>query len=199
MEKEMVNIRSVIFLGSGIVISLVTGWFIFPAALYRTEPQPMQFSHKVHTNDQEMACTDCHVLGDDGRFQGIAGVAKCGECHVAQLGESPGEKTLVEEYVTPSREIVWKVYSRQPDNVYFPHASHLQLAQLTCEECHGPHGHTEQLRAYEVNRITGYSRDIWGPAISGVASEPWHGMKMDRCVRCHDKHGRRDGCIDCHK
>ena len=51
----------------------------------------------------------------------------------------------------------------------------------------------------EVNRISGYSRDIWGPSISGIPSEPWQGMKMDRCVRCHAEQNRVDGCVACHK
>jgi hypothetical protein len=48
-------------------------------------------------------------------------------------------------------------------------------------------------------RISGYSRDIWGPSISGIPSEPWQGMKMDRCIRCHTEQNRVDGCVACHK
>lgn len=160
----------------------------------------MQFSHVTHAGEKAgMACTDCHALGEDGRFQGIPAVTKCGECHAAQLGESESEKVLVEEYVTMNKEVPWLVYSRQPDNAYFPHASHLKLGEMKCEDCHGPHGQSENLRPYQVNRISGYGRDIWGQNISGFPSESWQGMKMDRCVRCHAQHNRRDGCIDCHK
>ncbi len=186
--------------GSGLALALFAGWYGFPRILYRSETQPLQFSHAVHAGEKAgMACGDCHVLDAAGRFHGIPGTAKCAECHSAPLGDSKEEKMLVDDYVTPSKELPWRVYSRQPDNAYFPHAAHVALAKIPCAECHGPYGQSEAPRVYEVNRITGYSRDIWGPNISGIASHPWEGMKMDRCVTCHATHGRRDGCIDCHK
>jgi hypothetical protein len=138
-------------------------------------------------------------LSPEGRFQGIPATSQCATCHSSPVGQSSNEKVLIERYVTPGKEIPWRIYSRQPDNAYFSHAAHLKLGQLKCEECHGPHGKSAQLRTYQVNRISGYSRDIWGPNISGFPSEPWQGMKMDRCLSCHARQGRRDGCIDCHK
>ena len=44
----------------------------------------------------------------------------------------------------------------------------MKLAELKCEDCHGPHGASDTLRPYEENRISGYSRDIWGGSISGL-------------------------------
>jgi menaquinone reductase, multiheme cytochrome c subunit len=179
---------------------LFIGWVVFPQLLYKKESQPLEFSHAVHTGDKAgMSCEDCHGFSADGRFKGIPSVSKCSECHAAPLTESENEKRLVEAYITPNREIPWRVYSRQPDNAYFPHAIHVKSAGLQCIECHGPHGTSGSLQPYQVNRISGYSRDIWGPNISGIPSESWQGMKMDRCVRCHDNRGRRDGCIECHK
>ncbi len=191
---------SALLFGSGFLISLIVGWFLFPAALYRSEPQPIQFNHKIHTGEKGgMACTECHTTDDAGKFQGIPRIAKCAECHAAPLGESDVEKILVEQYTTPNQEIPWHVYSRQPDNAYFPHASHTTLGKMKCVECHGDHGNSESLEVYQVNRISGYSRDIWGKNISGIQSQPWEGMKMDRCVRCHAERSRKDGCIACHK
>jgi menaquinone reductase, multiheme cytochrome c subunit len=195
-----VNRTGTWLLGGGFTFSLAFGWFLFPYLLYKTEAQPLQFSHKTHTGDKVgMVCSDCHALAADGRFQGIPAVAQCSTCHASPVGTSSDEKVLVERYITPGKEIPWRVYSRQPDNAYFPHAVHLKLGELKCEDCHGPHGKSARLRDYQVNRISGYSRDIWGSNISGIPTEPWQGMKMDRCVRCHAQHGRRDGCIDCHK
>jgi menaquinone reductase, multiheme cytochrome c subunit len=192
--------RGISFLVGGFILALLIGWFVFPRLLYSSEQQPLQFSHKVHAGEQAgIPCADCHTTAADGRFQGLPPLAKCAECHSAQLGETAAEKRLVDEYVTPGKEVPWHVYQRQPDNAHFPHAVHTRLDGITCATCHGPHETSDSLRSYEENRISGYSRDIWGPEISGISSEPWEGMKMDKCVRCHEKNGRRDGCIDCHK
>jgi len=192
--------RASLFLVIGILLGASAGWFLFPALLYRSSEQPLHFSHLTHTGDKAgMACSDCHALNEAGRFQGIPAVAKCAECHAAPLGESVSEQQLVEEFITPNKEIPWKVYSRQPDNAFFPHAPHTTLAEMACADCHGPHGSSDTLRLHQVNRISGYSRDIWGANIAGVGGEPWEGMKMDRCVRCHEANSRRDGCVACHK
>lgn len=186
--------------GVGFAGMLALGWIVFPMVLYKSEPQPIQFNHKMHTGEQVgLACEDCHIISDNGRFLGVPAIAKCAECHSSQIGQSESEKILVENYIGQNKEIPWLIYSRQPDNVYFSHASHVRRAQIKCEECHGPEGQSEQLRIYQVNRISGYSRDIWGENISGIPSHPWDGMKMDRCVHCHENYGRRDGCIECHK
>jgi menaquinone reductase, multiheme cytochrome c subunit len=192
--------RSSIIFGSGVTVSLIVGWFLFPLALYKTEPQPIQFNHKIHTGEQNgMSCTDCHTTSDEGRFQGVPAIAKCAECHSSPIGESKAEKILVDKYITPNKEIPWLVYSRQPDNAFFSHSSHVTLGEMKCIECHGDIGHSEQMKVYQVNRISGYSRDIWGNNISGIQSQTWEGMKMDKCIRCHEGRGRKDGCIACHK
>ena len=192
--------RGIIFLLAGVLAALAIGWFVFPLALYRTEPQPIGFNHAVHTGEQNsMTCDMCHEFAEDGRFKGIPVVAKCAECHSTAIGTTDVEKRLVEEYITPGKEIPWKVYSRQPDNAFFPHAVHVKRTEIQCGECHGPHGSSDHLPDYQVNRISGYSRDIWGRNISGVPSQPWEGMKMDRCVKCHADRGRNDSCLDCHK
>jgi len=195
-----VSLKGPILFLCGVLASLAIGWFAFPAALYRTEPQPMPFNHAIHTGEQNgMTCDMCHEFTENGSFKGIPAVTKCADCHSAPIGSTESEKVLVEQYVTPQKEIPWKVYSRQPDNAHFPHAVHVKKAEITCDVCHGPHGSGSSLPEYQVNRISGYSRDIWGKNISGIPSQPWEGMKMDRCVRCHAERRRDDSCIDCHK
>jgi hypothetical protein len=200
MEELAVKYRGVVVLAAGVVAALALGWFVFPLVLYKTEPQPIGFNHAVHTGEQNgMTCDMCHEFAEDGRFKGIPAIAKCAECHSTAIGTTAVEKQLVDEYITPGKEIPWKVYSRQPDNAFFSHATHGTRGQLACDVCHGPHGTSTTLPPYQVNRISGYSRDIWGRNISGIASEPWQGMKMDRCVQCHEERGRVDGCVACHK
>ncbi|MDD8017409.1 MAG: cytochrome c3 family protein [Bacteroidota bacterium] len=192
--------QSRVIFGSGIIFSLIIGWFFFPMVLFKSESQPLQYNHKIHTGEQAgISCEDCHVIDTDGRFHGIPTVAKCAECHSSQLGTSENEKILVEQYVLPNLEIPWRIYSLQPDNAYFSHVTHVRLGQLKCEECHGTHGSSEQLRIFQVNRISGYSRDIWNASFSGMQNKSREGMKMDDCIQCHEQRGRKDGCIACHK
>ncbi len=194
------NRQGVLLFLAGFAFSLALGWIVLPELLYRTEPQPLEFNHKVHTGDQGgMSCDACHVFSDDGRFEGIPAVAKCGECHSSPIGESQNEKLLVEGFVTPNKPIPWRVYSRQPDNAYFSHSTHVTLAGLQCEQCHGVHGASEKLEPFQIDRISGYSRNITGRTVLASASNPSEKMTMDSCVRCHAKSGRRSGCIECHK
>ena len=184
----------------GFVLALGAGWGVFPLTLYRAEEQPLQFSHRTHTGESlGLACTDCHALDEEGTFVGLPSTQRCLECHSTSLGESQEEGRFLTSYGETEEEIPWKVYARQPDNVWFPHAPHLLGAELECSECHGQHGDSQGLRALEVNRISGYSRDIWGPRLGGALWGPPQGMKMDRCIDCHAKRGGPEGCIACHR
>jgi menaquinone reductase, multiheme cytochrome c subunit len=197
-----VTIRGVTAFGSGLAFALWAGWVAFPRALYRSAAQPFQFSHKVHTGEKVgLTCDDCHSFGDDGRFAGIPRLDKCSACHSEPVSQSPDEKVFVEKYVKASREVPWLVYSRQPDNVFFSHATHVRIAKLACDKCHGGHGKSDKLRLYQENRISGYSRDIWGPSILriGASAGGRAGMKMDDCTHCHRENGVLTGCLDCHK
>jgi menaquinone reductase, multiheme cytochrome c subunit len=185
---------------AGLCLSLVFGWFVFPFALYEKIEQPIQFSHKVHTGETGgMSCTDCHEIQADGRFSGIPALEKCTSCHASAIGESPAEKLFIDEYVAKNREVPWLVYAKQPQNVYFSHASHVKLAALECTECHGTHGSSDTLRAFERNRISGYSRDIWGSAISRIGRTPGQGAKMSDCSDCHERRNIANTCMKCHK
>jgi hypothetical protein len=182
----------------GLAIGMGTGVFALPAVLYEKLPQPLPFDHVGHTAQGE-ACEDCHALLSDGRMSGLPRVAKCAECHASAIGESEGEKALVARFVEPGVEVPWHVYARQPDNVFFPHVTHTKLAELPCERCHGGHGRTTELRPYERNRVSGYSRDLWGAKPTRLGREAHEGMKMGDCVACHRERGVHDACLDCHK
>lgn len=192
-------IRGKLFFAAGLLASLSAGWLGFPSILYEQVPQPLDFNHVAHTDKASMSCQDCHSLREDGTFSGIPNVESCAACHAEPMGTTKAEKLLVERYVKPQREIPWLVYSRQPENVWFSHAPHLKLAELECTECHGDHGKTQRLRPFERNRISGYSRDIWGASISRIGAGRRPGMKMDDCIDCHRSNHREHSCIDCHK
>ncbi len=185
---------------AGFVLSLMAGWFVFPRALYRSIAQPLQFNHKMHTSEKVgLTCDGCHSFKDDGRFGGIPAVEQCASCHSEPVTKSAQEKLLIEKYIKTGREIPWLVYSRQPENVQFSHIQHVKLGNLPCERCHGNQGSSESARPFQQNRLSGYSRDIWGKSISGIKTSPSDGMKMSDCERCHVKLGVQDSCLSCHK
>ena len=198
----------ILFFIIGFTASMVLGWVIFPKLLYSQKQQPFSFNHALHVEEVDNGCESCHFFREDGSFSGIPKLAQCTDCHEEAMGDSEDEAIFVEQYVSKDREIPWHVYSRQPDCVFFSHTAHVIGAQMECSVCHGDHDQTETLRPYEYNRITTYSRDIWGHNIAGIAKNTWDRMKMNDCARCHKEAGiihtssvqtERDACFVCHK
>jgi hypothetical protein len=191
----------------GFVGSLVVGWIVFPKLLYSQKHQPINFNHAVHVEMVENSCESCHYFREDGSFSGIPQNAACVECHQDIQGETEDERIFFEEYVAKDREVPWLVYSRQPDCVFFSHAAHVKMGEMDCVTCHGHIGESETSRVYEENRITGYSRDIWGRNIAGFKQNPWDRMKMNDCADCHRLNNvnqnsvqtQRGGCFKCHQ
>lgn len=183
---------------AGLALSLVFGWWIFPHLLFSANEQPINFNHLVHVEDSGMACEDCHYFREDGTYNGLPSTESCAECHAEPLGETEAEKTFVEEYVIPGKEVPWRVYQHQPDNVFFSHAAHsldscnqchdYEESQL-CGECHPDVGRSETTPVYYENRLTGYSKDT---------------MKMWKCEKCHahpdhlDNTRSSNACFVCH-
>jgi menaquinone reductase, multiheme cytochrome c subunit len=192
--------RNLLIFGIGMALAIVTGWTAFPRALYVRREQPLEFHHKTHREKSGLTqCDSCHTLGSDGEFQGIAGIETCAGCHAEKVGTSKSEATLVDSYIKPSRATPWLVYSRQPANVWFSHAIHTRRAGLACRDCHGTFGESDQPRIYEQNRISGYSRDVWGHSMSRLGRASGDGMKMSDCEDCHHRHNVEVGCLGCHK
>lgn len=198
----------ILFFIIGFAASMVLGWVIFPKLLYSQKSQPFSFNHALHMGEVADGCESCHVFREDGSFSGIPKLSQCKECHEETMGESEEEAVFVEQYVWKDREVPWLSYSRQPNCVFFSHAAHVHGAKMDCVTCHGHIGESDSSRPYEFNRITGYSRDIWGKNIAGLKKNSWDRMKMDDCAQCHKEAGlthtssvqtERDACFVCHK
>jgi hypothetical protein len=175
----------ILFFLFGLAASLVVGWGVFPKLLYSQKKQPFNFNHALHVEMVDAGCESCHFFREDGSYSGVPKLEQCTGCHEELQGESDDEKTFVAEYVSKGVEVPWLVYSRQPDCVFFSHGAHVKMAKMECSTCHGPIGESEQSRVYEENRITGYSRDIWGKNIARLKKNSWDRMKMDDCAECH--------------
>ncbi len=199
----------------GFVSNLFVGWVIFPPLLYSEKEQPIDFSHKIHQEAVDEGCESCHYFREDGSFSGIPKLENCAECHEEAMGEHPEEAKFIKEYVEPGKEIPWLIYARQPDCVFFSHAAHVKMAELECVICHEPMEKSDHTRPYQYNRLTKYSRDIWGWNIAGMSKNGWDRlnmddaarmklddaarMKMDDCGECHEKRGTNNTCFVCHK
>lgn len=185
---------------SGLGAAMIFGWIFFPYIVYKPMDQPLQFSHAAHNSDDVgLKCEDCHAFDTDGRFCGIPSIEKCAACHSEPMGISNEEKKLSEDYVKPGREIPWIIYSKQPQNVFFSHATHVKLAGIECRSCHFGQANTRKLRPAYISRISGYSLDVFGKDLFNLPSTPSLGMRMDDCSSCHHERGVKESCIDCHK
>jgi len=164
----------------GFICALIFGWYIFPYMLYSKEKQPFNFSHKAHLKLLG-SCEACHFFREDGSFNGIPDLQSCKMCHYSILRGTPDEKIFFNEYLKKNKEIPWKVYQKQPDNVYFSHIAH---KNLPCTTCHPDVGHSDITPVFYRNKITGYSK---------------YTMKMYKCERCHAKNKVSNACYVCHK
>jgi len=65
--------------------------------------------------------------------------------------------------------------------------------------CHGEIAQGDRPPIYQENRITKYSRNIWGRNLSGLSKNSWDAMKMSDCGDCHDEQSASTACFVCHK
>ena len=117
---------------------------------YKPE-QPIQFSHKIHAGDHEIACQYCHSSVEKSRHASVPSVNICMNCHKGiQKGAQYGEKEIAKIYEaagfdpktlsydeSKQNPIKWIKVHNLPDHVYFNHSQHVVVGQIACETCHG--------------------------------------------------------------
>ena len=113
--------------------------------------QPIKFSHKIHANDNGIACVYCHSGVEKSKTAGIPPVSTCMNCHKGiQEGPTTGGDEIAKIHAAagfdpktgqtdPSKEkpLVWNKVHNLPDFVYFNHSQHVVVGKRQCEECHG--------------------------------------------------------------
>ncbi len=126
------------------------------------------FSHKPHSVDNDMACTDCHAGAFAKERAGMPELSVCTGCH-----EETDAKTPVGLAMTKLKERektdkpLWRMVHAEGD-LLFSHKTHSGIAELkagkktACAACHGKAGESEGLSG------------------SAVA-------KMKSCMACHEK------------
>jgi hypothetical protein len=144
--------------------------------------QPVQYNHKIHVQDLEIACTDCHEGVETRKRAGFPADELCQACHDFADDESSREEARLVELLEAGAGLAWHQVTKLADHVYFSHRRHVALGNIDCSTCHG--------------NMREQTRPIVTPAVSfeGRAG-------MLRCMACHEKSGSPHtgiDCIDCH-
>ncbi len=191
----------------GLAGSMLIGWFYLPSLAYVKKEQPVDFRHEFHGEEVGLTCDTCHFFYEDGSWAGIPSIEICKDCHMEVLGDSPQEEAFVNEYVRKNKEVKWALYFTQPECVSFSHSSHVRMAKIACETCHGPQGLSKHPAEYLTNRITNYSYVVYDPKVPlNVATivgrkgkDVWGTVRMNECAECHRSMGKSTACFICHK
>lgn len=140
--------------------------------------QPVAFPHDIHVDTYQMECMYCHFSAERSVDAGIPPVQVCAGCHTAIPGtENPEEVAKVMTAWRNQESIEWVRVYKVADHVHFPHMRHVAVAQITCQECHGP-------------------VETFGPI---EEKDPaWGGDDMGWCVSCHVERGASRDCTVCH-
>ncbi|HMM12000.1 MAG TPA: cytochrome c3 family protein [Bacteroidales bacterium] len=107
---------------------------------YYQPTQPIWFSHKVHSGQNQIDCKYCHSGVDYGKQAVIPNAGLCMNCHnVVRQGKITGTEQIakiIQAWET-GQPIEWVRVHNLPDHVYFNHAQHVNAGKLDCAECHG--------------------------------------------------------------
>ena len=135
------------------------------------KPQPLPFSHKLHTQFVQ-ECQDCHQVSSEGWTMSYPPEGKCMTCHATIKADSPAIIKLA-EYAAQKKPVPWVQIYQVPDYVYFSHRTHIRKAKLDCETCHGP---VREREALTKEKSTA----------------------MAACISCHKEKSAPTGCRTCH-
>lgn len=139
-------------------------------AVPATKPQPIPFSHKLHTQFMQQ-CNDCHQISAEEDIS-YPPEAQCMPCHATIAAKSPAINKLTEYYKQQKPVPSVQIY-KLPDFVYFSHGVHYTKAKIGCDVCHGPVA----------------ERDV-------ITKEK--SISMVACVDCHREKGAPVKCNTCH-
>lgn len=151
--------RSLAVLGVGVVALLTWGfWWAAPAV-----KQPIEYPHKTHVEKLKLPCTSCHQRAEKDAAAGRPPTALCLACHAG--GETTSDEVKkIRAFGERGQEIPWKRVWRLPPHVFFPHRTHVAVAKLKCQTCHGPMETLERPPARALKTLA-----------------------MTDCIGCHEK------------
>lgn len=123
----------------------IPGVFIVPILYVRTPynlnrffpiDQPVQFDHRHHVQDDQIACLYCHSGAESTPVAGVPPTELCMGCHSQVWNKSALLEPVRRSYFS-GMPIRWNRVHALPDFVYFNHAIHVSRAKVACTTCHG--------------------------------------------------------------
>lgn len=126
-----------------------------------TPVQPINFSHRVHAGDNQIACLYCHASAEKSKVAGVPAASICLNCH-SQIRKDSPEIQKITQAMAENKPIAWVKVHDLPDHVAFNHSRHV-AAGVKCQQCHGP--------VETMDRITQIET-----------------LSMGMCVGCHRTH-----------
>ena len=155
-----------LMLTSAIIMLLVSAYFVYGFFMQiginqGYEPvQPIHYSHKIHSGDNEIDCKYCHSSARVSKHSGIPSLNVCMNCHksiyeyngetseeyskefydgeIQKLYKAVGWDDEAQEYTGETQAVKWVRIHNLPDFAYFNHAQHVSVAGIECQTCHGP-------------------------------------------------------------
>jgi mono/diheme cytochrome c family protein len=155
-----------LMLCSAIIMLLVSAYFVYGFLMQigvnqGYEPvQPIHYSHKIHSGDNEIDCNYCHSSARVSKHSGIPSLNVCMNCHksiyeyngetteeyskefydaeIQKLYKAVGWDDESQEYTGETQAVKWVRIHNLPDFSYFNHAQHVSVGEIECQTCHGP-------------------------------------------------------------
>ncbi|HJM82831.1 MAG TPA: cytochrome c3 family protein [Nitrospinota bacterium] len=162
------------FIGTAIATFLVLFYIFYEGPFYLVAHQPTQpinYSHKVHADDNKIPCQYCHTFARRSEMSGVPGAARCMNCHESVKQEAPEIKKVIAHYEN-NKPIEWVKVFDLPDHVWFSHKKHI-AKDVSCQTCHGP-----------IEKMDVVSRT--------------NDFQMGFCLDCHQENEAPTDCWTCH-
>jgi hypothetical protein len=135
------------------------------------EVQGFGFDHRVHVEDEEMDCSDCHLGVEDSDEPGIPVLGQCQLCHDEESEAEKPEDVRIEALFEGNRYKTTGVFQLS-DEVVFSHLQHVDSAS-DCADCH--QGVDKSMHPSSLQPIT-----------------------MSDCMECHTQAAVANDCSTCH-
>ncbi|PYS37491.1 MAG: hypothetical protein DMG14_21010 [Acidobacteria bacterium] len=136
--------------------------------------QPIDFPHKIHTEDIGVYCQDCHTGVKTGPRAGIPSINICMSCH-EDIGDPKDSRIqLLRDHAKRGEDMPWqRVYGFvEESHLRFNHSPHIR-AGVDCATCHG-----------DLTQMTVAERVV--------------NHTMGFCIDCHKQKGASNDCLTCH-